>query len=232
MTIGSPSGSGATQDQIANGVDENTSRWRTLYNGALAGDFETVLTVGGSGAAPTIDYSESRLFSTTTDDFGFIRIGGSSGGANYLSGVVLIKVTYGSGDSISSLGDKHILGVTRDTLDPDELDDIAVFRPHVGDNTTGNVRVNNNGTITDESITYPDITEYNNYVVLIDNQGTYLSSGSTGFYINSDPREGDDPNAIISDTPSLENQNGPGIYYTCKGVFNSMYVSFLEVGYR
>jgi len=224
----------ASQSDIADGSDESKARWQTYYSGGLMGAAETVLTTRGSGATPSFEASGVEMTSGTDGDHGSISAGATdiAGTVQVTTGTYLIKTIYGSGVDIATLADDHVIGAyaAGGGDNPDNYANLAVFRPHVGDSTSGNVRVNNGGTITDGTVSYPDITEPVELCVLIDYAGNYLTAGHTGFYIDSDPREGATPNVNISDTP------GPfaefGIAYASEGNGNDFTANYMEVSHR
>jgi len=141
-------------------------------------------------------------------------------------------VRYVSEASIGSLSAEHFIGVLTDGNDLITASGIAVFAPAEGDNTTGNVVVDNSGTKTEGSLSYPAITDHNDYVVLIDHAGHYLNAGETGFYTGgADPRKGDSPDVTLSAVPSGANRF-PGIWYESAGNSQGANANYLEVAIR
>lgn len=75
--------------------------------------------------------------------------------------------------------------------------DRAVFRPDVGDNTDGNIEVDNGGTTTTGTLDYPPVNDVLPYAIAIDND-----RGETRFYYNNaNPLQPGAASATISATP-------------------------------
>jgi len=246
MTIGSPSGSGATQNDIADGVDESVGRWMTFYDGALTATQPNQIAIGGSGAVPTFEGNAAQMEDGSSGSTGFISTSGNhplpnnNGGEPQLrlnSGSLFVKVIYASKVSIANLADDHFIGIVN-TVDFNDSDNCAYFRPHIGDNTSGNVRVDNNGTDNDGSLSYPTINrQAHSFAVLADYDGNYLSAGETGFYVDADPRRGDSPDVTISAVPDLDNSNlttgrSYGVAYNSNGNFHTLITNHVETGLR
>lgn len=235
MPIGSPSGSGATQNDIADGADESNGRWFTIYDGhtvATQPDPVTVSTVGGS-----VDFTSAATFinATSSGDSATIYAGLGSPSAAYglNSGAILCRTMYVSQAGIGSLTNQHLMGFPNDSQPEPSDNNIAVFNPSAGDSTSGNVRVDNGGTTTDGTVTYPDLTEFHSYCVLIDFEGYYLNAGETGFYIDSDPRLGGSPNETIAAVPDFGAFNtAPGVGQTSTGGSDGLQTLALEVSHR
>jgi len=229
MTIGSPSGSGATQNDIANGADESDGRWQTHFDGSLAVSQPPQVEAITSGASLFFATEGASISSGTAGDTGEMRIGGQQvGGTTIANGTVLIKARYGSTADTGTLSDIHNVG----QFSNDTADGIAVFRPHIGNNTDGNVLVDNDGTNTTGSVTYPNLTNVQTLAVLIDRAGNYLSSGNTGFYINSDPRRGGSPDADLAAVPDTGAFSNFGVYYESNGSDQNLVLRHLEVAVR
>lgn len=238
MTIGSPSGSGATQNDIADGSDASDGRWRQMFAGALTSSAETVITTGGSGATPSFNSAGVQMKSPTDGDRGHIIVGSTGLRFGFVNvdntaSTVLIKGTFGCNTSIANLTESIGVGCGSTATDtPFNEQDIAGFRPQVGDNSTGNVRVISGATTADGSVSYPSLGEIHEYTVLLDYAGNYLTSGSTGFYIDKDPRRGDTANEIISETPTSGDDRGFGLFYGATGDNTAMEMDYLEVSVR
>jgi len=235
MTIGSPSGSGATQNDIADGVGESDGRWMSLYDGGLGGSQPPQVFTAGSGATPSFDGGVVRLESSNAGDWGMIAAFSDNNHA-LDSGTILIKATMASGNPVGSMTNFRYVGVvSTSAATGDGSNNIAVFAPQNGDNTSGNVRVDRDGTDTDGSVSYPTIEkEFHSFAVLIDHAGNYISSGSTGFYIDSDPRRGDAANETLSAVPNLNagDGRGGGIAFQSDGNFTDMFANHMEVSWR
>lgn len=229
----------ATQSDIADGADESDGRWQTLLDTGLYGSAPSEIVSAGSGAAFSYYTTLAFTASPTTGDWGTLAGGGlrrsSNGAVEPANGTVLIECTYASGVAIGSLNDHHFIGVvdTMDSID-ETTNDIAIFDPRQGNNTTGNVRVDSNGTDTDGSVDFGTIEDTaTRLVVLIDYAGNYLTAGHTGFYVDGSPLEGDTPNADLDATPSFNrNIMATGIQYVSNGNSNDMYVNYLGVFWR
>lgn len=236
MTIGSPSGSGATQNEIANGVDESDARFQIYAETSLANAQPSQISTEGSGALPSFDENGAVMSSGTTDDDGLISPYGVSFGKPDLSGVgaLLFKVQYASSVSITSLSDDHAIGVVRGGSPVEDKDDIAIFYPTAGDSTPGNIRVDSGGTDNDGSISYPTLTELHSYTLLIDLSGVYLSQNETGFYVDGDPRKGDSADAVISATPQFDSASFPqfSIQYESNGNSQELITPYIELRVR
>lgn len=223
-----------TQAEIADGADESDGRWQTLYAGGLTTAAPNRVTTGGSGAVPTFGSSGAVMFSGTSGDNGHIIAGryGRDRLAGSVVGTHLVKVRYLSQVAIGSLGDVHAIGYAATGNNPGGANDVAVFRPTVGDSTTGNVRVDNGGTDTDGSLNYPAIDAARDYTVLIDDAGTYLTAGHTGFYVDGDPRAGDTPDVDLAATPGHGTRNDFGVFYSSNGNSDRLKPDYLEVAIR
>lgn len=224
MTIGSPSGSGATQTDIASGTAEHVANYRQIVNTALTVSKPDNVTVSGSGATPQFSATGVVSRSSTSGDDGQLGAGGNRIiSPSNESGVLLAKIRYASDISISNLGDTHDLGWAGPFFD------WAVFRPHIGNDTSGNVAVRNDGNVTSSQVSYPSITTAHNYCVIMDYDGIFINANTTGFYIDSDPRAGDNPNATISQVPRPDNNIQGGFYYQSAGNDNRLFANHLEV---
>lgn len=230
MTIGSPSGSGATQSDIADGVEESQARTQKLINAGLVNQSPNRLSVSGSGATPAFDESGLSMGSGNSGDEGAAVAGNSRIFSSGTEGdaTILIKARYVADEPQSNLNDEHAIGMGVRGFESGIF--FAVFRPHVGDNTSGNVYVESNSGTTTKAISYPDIQKLHNYTVLLDYSGEYLNSNHTGFYIDADPRKGDSPNADISDIPEASGDDRSfGLFYTSTGNDQPMGCNHLEV---
>lgn len=228
------SSAGTTQDTIADGADESEGRWSILFEGGLAVSAPETISAVGSGAAPSfITWGVTISGGGTDGDYGALQttMGAPQGNPNTLTGSTLYKVRYQCQTPIGSLGDIHVLGFSSDGDNPGTNRNIAVFRPTVGDSTSGNVRVDSDDTITDGSVTYPAIDEPHEYTILIDEAGNYLTAGHTGFYIDGDPREGDSPDADLAATPEASFRRA-GAFYASEGNGDQMGIGYLEVAVR
>lgn len=84
-------------------------------------------------------------------------------------------------------------------FDGDATDNnIAQFNPGAGDSTSGNIRVDDGGTDTDGSISYPDLTQYNYYEVAVD-----YGASETRFYTNGSDLTDDAATATLAATPTV-----------------------------
>jgi len=236
MTIGSPSGSGATQNDIADGADESNARWQTYYAGGVYNSQESLIRIKGSGASPIFNPALTYMSSGTSGDFGVISTSGTGAASGppprNMLGTILIKVGYASSVEISTLADDHLIGVIESENDSHTTSDTAGFYPTAGDNTSGNVYVDVAGTDNDASITYPTLTDVHAYTVLLDYAGNYLSANTTGFYIDADPRRGDSADATISAVPNAETTNVFGITYSSDGNGHRANINYMEVAKR
>jgi hypothetical protein len=230
------SGGGASQDKIADGADESDGRWQTFYDGPLAGSAETVLSTAGSGASPTFNPELAFFDSETDGDWGSIICGGTgSSPQNEIelnAGALLIKAVFASTSLDSGTPDNDmVVGVIPDGQAPGgDNDNIAAWDPF-----NDRVIVNNGGTdnTADPGYTSDLFKKYQTFAVLVDVGGVYLTSGHTGFYKNSDPREGDSPTADIAATPDLSVDNrGYGVGFENEGGTSNMVVQHLEVAIR
>jgi len=233
MTIGSPSGSGATQNDIADGADESDGRWRTIYDSALVGGADTEIQTGGSGAAPVFESGGVQMSSFTDGDWGYLSVGSAQPADTSVErGTALIKARCGFSQSIGNLISYHQIGQIGTVKDADSKTDHAMFRPHVGDSTPGNVRVSDGAATTDGSVAYPPTDEIHNYTVLIDRAGHFLDPGHTGFYIDGDPRAGDAPNADLAVVPGGSGDDVWGLHHRVDGDREPFGANHLEVAIR
>ena len=176
-------------------------------------------TSGTNGGATSFDEFGGGVSSATaTDDAAAIYSLAFDNVAS-LSGVVLVGGLFYHDTAIGTAStDYPVLGYL-DTVTPDATpNNIAVFNPGAGDSTSGNVRVDNGGTDTDGSVSYPSLTEIHYYEVAID-----TDAGETRFYIDdSDLSEGT-PRAIVSAVPAAA---GRAIGYGIVGAnSNTFYAS-------
>jgi len=221
------------------GGEEALGNWTTLYRGGLMNVSPDRVTDSGSGGT-ALYQSNGSLFTASTDgDWGVSHVGGTRNNVGATlptpisGGSLLIKTTYISNTAISSLVDDHFIGVLNAQSAPKRTDnDIAIFNPTVGDSTSGNVRVDNGGVDTDGSLTYSTITEQRTYLVLVDYDGNYLNPNETGFYVNKDPRAGDDPDVKLSDTPNLSTDRVFGVGFVSNGAADSMITPTMEVSFK
>lgn len=111
------------------------------------------------------------------------------------SGLMITHFGVSPQQDIGNLAEGYEWGITSPTdLDVNE---IAVFRPHAGQNTSGNVRVDSGGTNNDDSVTFPDFSDGPDYYsVVVD-----MDLSETRFHINSNPLI-DPPEARISAAPN------------------------------
>jgi hypothetical protein len=225
------SSAGTTQNTIADGADESEGRWTRLQT-PLTSAQPTPISVGGSGATPVFQTNGAELKSSTSGDGGWLGLGGTEGGERhgYSTGAVILRVTWSS-TGFSSLSDDHLIGYVAKGGDLSS-DDIAVFAPSKGANTSGNVRVDSGGTDTNGQVDYGDVTrEWATLTLLLDIDGIFISAGSTGFYVNGDPRRGDQPDEVIASQPGIGNLNGRifGVRYVCNGNFHGLATDYLEL---
>lgn len=235
MTIGSPSGSGATQNDIADGTDQSDGRWRTFADTGLYIAQETLLRSSGGGAVPNFGINSMSMSSGTTDDNGNLYVGAlhaNETNAVFDVGTWLFKFAYASDVQQSTLSDEHYFGVSNAFSDETE-DNTAAFFPTVGDATAGNVRVDDGGTDTDGTLDYPTLTNLHEYTVLVDYAGNYLNAGHTGFYVDADPREGDDPDVDLAATPSADDFSVRfGAFYLSNGNDHTMTGNHIGLRWR
>lgn len=229
------SSAGATKSDIADGSESGLNRFQTIYSGGLTGTQPDRITVGGSGATPSFNQYGVRIIGTSNGDHGRVTVGSLFLGqrAENKTGSVLIKSRWGSDVNISSLTARIITGLAKSGDNPDSNDNIACFRPHVGDNTNGNVRVDASGTDSDGTLSYPDLTKMHTYTVLMDFAGNYLNANTTGFYIDSDPRRGDTADETIPAVPDVFGADQPfGLFYAHDGDNQYCVSDYLEVAVR
>lgn len=229
------SGASTSETDIANGVRRNHAETRTILRAPLYYSAPTGVETQGSGAAPNFGYPGVDLTSGTAGDYGRIHAGSPAtwSGNDMRPKATLVKATYNSESGPGILAATHTVGLLANRNNPPTPgdNDIAAFFPHVGNNTSGNVRVDNGGNDTDGSVDYSDTTASPlELAVLIDHDGVFLSAGHTGFYINKDPRTGDTPDADLAAVPGV-NSNGQtyGIGYESAGQGQSMHSTYLEV---
>jgi len=225
---------GATQNDIADGADESDGRWRTLVDTGLTTTQPDRLNAFGSGASPMFADDYLGFFSSTDGDFGELSAValGPNNGPNANTGSYLFKCSYLSPQAnISTLTDNHTFGIVGNSDNPDQDNDIAIFRPTAGNKSSRNVFVDAGGTETTGSLNYPDIQNVHEYTLLIDAAGNYLSAGETGFYVDGDPREGDSPDVTLSATPNPTN-NTFGFAYASEGSGHRLAADFIEVSVR
>ncbi|WP_436933704.1 hypothetical protein [Halovenus marina] len=232
------SNAGSSQSELADGADESDGRWMWGYRGPVKEAEETVLTVSGSGAVPTFNRYQAEARSTAVGDTGLITSGGSGKDSDWAQkrsvGALLIKATLGIDRSISDFSDQVFVGMFEESLSDDvTATNVALFAPAQGDQTAGNVRVDSNGTDADGAVNYPTMdNQLHSYTVLIDIDGIYLSAGHTGFYIDSDPRKGDSPDADLAAIPDFESQRVFGWAYKSADPAHRAFCDYLEVGWR
>lgn len=226
----------ASQSDIANGSEEADARSSVLINTSLISSSPRQVTENSSGAAPTYNKNGVHMASSTDNDFGSVTCGNNwinfDGFANR---TVIIKTTYVSQESAANTADDHYIGyVKADGATLPSIDsDLAIFLPHIGDNTSGNCQVNDgNGDITTGQVDFNTITNLTELVVLIDHSGEFLDAGHTGFYTNGDPRRGDAPDADIAATPTYDRGGGFGLAYESGGGGDGMASNYLEVEFR
>lgn len=230
---------GLDQSEVADGIDESNGRWVTLLESPLRHTQPDGVAVGGSGATPKFEPAGATLYSDTVGHDGYLSVMTvGSQYATYLStGTLLLTYLYGGAEythnGIENLSDKHFFGLIR--RDEDDVDNIAAFRPHIGNNTAGNVRVDSDGINSDGSISYPDINEMHTYRILIDYAGYYNTAGSTAFYVDSDPRVNDSADVTLSKTPNISTDTMRrylGAGYVSNGNEQEMKVQHIGVEWR
>lgn len=228
MTIGSPSGSGATQNDIADGTNRGSARWREYFNDSLAATQPNKITITSNGVIPEFIRRGVELRSTTSGDTATLSIAGVVNKAGV--GSVLIKTTYSN--SSGPQEDPIWFGYVTAEDFPGEFDENqAYFNPAAGNNS-GNIRVDNNASRTNGQVTLPTVENVHTYTVLIDYDGNYISQNSCGFYIDSDPRRGDTPDAEIASVPAPDASRSPGIVMDSDGNGDRSRIHHFEVGLR
>lgn len=233
MPENEPAG-GSSQSDIADGADESDGRWQTLVKTGLQESRPQGVSEKVNGVTPDYGFGGLTLVSSTVGDYAGLFAGGLQADGTEQptahNSAVLIKARYASNNAIGNLSDHHLIGCVDRFIDPTR-DNIAVFQPDVGDETSGNVVVDSGGTDNDGSVTFPsDLTEYNTYTVLLDFAGVYLTADHTGFYVNGDPRKGNSPDADIAAVPNTDDTFF-GIGYQSEGG-QRMRVDYLEVATR
>lgn len=106
-----------------------------------------------------------------------------------------------------------------DRLQPDDgQNNITCFNPGAGDSTDGNIRVDDGGSDTDGSISYPTLTTLQYYEVVID----YVD-GETRFHVNShEPIDGSGAAvATLAATTDVSSTSGAGLGIGVVGSNNS-----------
>jgi len=219
---------------VGGGGEEFAANWQYLYSGGLLGSQPTRITALSGGAGPTFDEQGVLMESATNGDVGNLGAGGvtttTAGGTP--PAAVIAKFTYNSVFAQSNISNIHNIGLINGFNASGTSDNVAVFRPHMGDSTSGNVFVDQAGTDNAGTVSYPNTNQINTYTVLLDYSGEYLTSGSTGFYINSDPRRGDGADATISAVPNVD-VSFFGIYYeNDTGNNGKLTTNYMEVAYK
>jgi hypothetical protein len=223
---------GATPSDISDGVDQQHGKSVKFVDTSLANKQPDNIKAEGGGVTPQFNEAGAFFSSGSSSDWGLLSalLSGDflDDVAMRQSGAFLLKVEMFC-PKINNLGSNVQIGFVSE-FDGTDDDDIAIFDPKVGNNTSGNVRLDLNGTDYNGSVSYPTLNEGNSFVVVVDFDGVFQNQNTTGFYINGDPRSGDNPNEIINETP-FDYQRHYGIKYVGGGGDN-VHISHMEFEWR
>lgn len=168
--------------------------------GASATPTEIATTSAGGGTV-----SRGRVFHTlstdgTADAHAYL---GASGGAVRAEVGLYIGLFHWASDSqaIADLAEAFEIGFI--SPGTEDSDDLAAFRPAVGDETQGNIRVDSSGADSDGTFSYPALkNEAHPYAIVID-----YDLGETRFYVDRHWAV-DGPDATIAATPDQVQEPG------------------------
>lgn len=164
--------------------------FHTAGGDTFSPDLDTAASGGGSVTKSQLDTTLST--DGTADALAYLRI--STRPFDMATGALLGQFLVRIDQAIGSHAHEHIFGFVSGKEGGEN--DLAGFRPSVGQDTAGNVRVDNGGTDTDGSITYPTLNgNVNFYAIVVD-----LDDSETRFYVNKDPVSGS-PDATLAAVP-------------------------------
>lgn len=141
------------------------------------------------------------------------------------NGLLVVMVGCEVNQAIGNLAEGIEIGILLPT--GQDGNNIAVFRPDAGDETTGNIRVDNAGTDTDGSVNYPTVNgETHHFSVVVDFDAT-----ETRFYIDGNPLMDGDEDASIAAIPGNISGIGAGIFSNATDANEDLAVRYIGYTY-